>query len=184
MLVSVVIIRILLMFMACLVLSFSATLAAHQVIGQIPAETIFVTFVGGTQFTSALLGMFALGYQRFDMDILMGVDLLGSAFYLTGAIVLTVAMNDVPSCDTTDPISQHSRSINKIISGGCENDPVNGLQCPYAISANGTDLTMDRCQTAVVDYSFQYLACILALAAFGIAYFDRHDQRVEAPFDD
>ncbi|KAI0868074.1 hypothetical protein GGS24DRAFT_494850 [Hypoxylon argillaceum] len=172
--------RVFLLFIAAVVLALSVTLAREQAIGQVPPETGFGTFVGAAGFFASVFGMAALWFDQINGKILISLDTLVSVFYLAGAISLTIAMKNVPSCTATDGTSQYYRGINKIISGGCVHSS-EGPLCPHVISADGKDLTQGRCQMAQADYVFEYAGFILGLVMVFMGYILHRRGRGGAP---
>ncbi|KAI1123459.1 hypothetical protein F5Y10DRAFT_270029 [Nemania abortiva] len=161
--------RAFLLFVAALVLALSVTLAKQQVIGSVPPETGFGTFVGAAGFLASAFGMVALWFDRIDGKILMGLDTLVSLFYLAGAVSLTVAMKNVPSCTAKDDVSRYERLLNKIISGGCFHSE-DTLVCPNAATDDNKDLTAGRCQMAQVVFVLEYTGFIFGLLMFCVGY--------------
>ncbi|KAI1420876.1 hypothetical protein F5Y12DRAFT_719095 [Xylaria sp. FL1777] len=161
--------RAFLLLIAAVVLGLSVTLAKHQVVDQVPAETGFSTFVGASGFLVSAVGMAALWFDRIEGKLLTGLDAIVSVFYLAAAIFLTVALKNVSSCTATDDVSEYNRITNIILSGGCVT-VAKGQACLYATGLDGKDLTIGRCQMARADYVFEYVGFIFGFAMIGIGY--------------
>ncbi|KAI0113619.1 hypothetical protein GGR51DRAFT_568196 [Nemania sp. FL0031] len=162
-------VRAFLLFIAAIVIGLSVTLAKQQVIGPVPPETGFGTFVGAAGFFASALGLADLWFDRINGMFLMGLDAFVSVLYLAGAISLTVAMKDVPSCTSASDLATYLRGTNKILSGGCVYDGDDAL-CPHALSADGKDLTIGRCQMAQVDFVLEYTGFVFGLLMLCVGY--------------
>ncbi|KAI0965429.1 hypothetical protein F4678DRAFT_485350 [Xylaria arbuscula] len=158
-----------LILVAAVVLGLSVSLAKHQVIGQVPAETGFSTFVGASGFFVSAVGMAVLWFDRINESIMIVLDATMSSFYLAAAICLTLAMKNVSSCTSGDMPIQYNRVTNKILSGGCI--AVNkGLECMHAVTADGKDLTPSRCEMARTNYVFEYVGFVASVAMVFVGY--------------
>ncbi|KAI0469222.1 marvel domain-containing protein [Xylaria cf. heliscus] len=162
--------RTCLLVIAAVVLGLSVTLARHQAIGQVPAQTGFGTFAGAAGFFASVFGMAALWFDHIDEKILMGLDAVVSILYLAGAISLTVALQNVSSCTAMDDESQYDRYFNQILNGGCIHTE-KGPLCPHAVNADGKDITPGRCQTAQADYVFEYVGFVFGMVMVCLGYF-------------
>ncbi|KAI1295938.1 hypothetical protein F5Y03DRAFT_399106 [Xylaria venustula] len=160
-----------LLLIAAVVLGLSVSLAQHQVIGQVPAETGFSTFVGAAGFFISAVGMALLWFDRFNESIMIVLDAIMSSFYLAASICLTLAMKNVSSCTSTDPNLEYIRVTNNILSGGCVTNAANkGPVCSHAFTDDGTDLTPSRCEMARASYVFQYVGFIASFAMVCVGY--------------
>ncbi|KAI2613257.1 marvel domain-containing protein [Hypoxylon sp. NC1633] len=154
-----------LLLFGAVVLGLSVTLAKQQALGAPPSETSFGSFCGAFGILISLIGLSTLFFDKIPIFVLMVVDGLATAFYLAGAIALTVALRPV-SCTETDNLAQRNRFFNKLLNGGCQ-DVGDSTFCPGIPDDNGL---RGRCQQVQADYVFEYLAFVFGIAILVMSF--------------
>ncbi|OTB01398.1 hypothetical protein M426DRAFT_14560 [Hypoxylon sp. CI-4A] len=162
-------VRTLLLLFGAVVLGVSITLAKQQALGSPPPETSFGSFTGAFGILVSLIGLAALFIDKLPAIVLLGADGLASAFYLAGAIALTVALKSVSSCTSDDNGPQVQRFQNKLLNGGCE-DAADVTVCPGLRDQPNLNLLKGRCQRVQADYVFEYLAFVFGVAVIALTF--------------
>lgn len=160
-------VRAILLLFGIVVLGISVTLAKQQVIGAVPPETGFGSFAGAFGLITCAVGLGSLWIDKIPTILVVGADALASIFYLAGGIALTVALQSVSSCTSTDDTITYDRLTNKLLSGGCINKD-GRLFC--ASMDNENEKGIGRCQSVQADYVFQFLGFIFGVGAIAIGW--------------
>ncbi|KAI2623971.1 marvel domain-containing protein [Hypomontagnella submonticulosa] len=159
-------VRSFLLLFGAVILGLSVTLAKHQAIGNPPSETSFGSFCGAFGILVSLIGFGGLFIDKIPALALMVADGLATAFYLAGAIALTVALKAVTSCTDNDNLNRLERAQNKLLTGGCQ-DVAGHFICGF----NEESDLVGRCQRVQADYVFEYLAFVAGIAVIAMSFF-------------